>query len=365
MESGRKEDRDMTVSEPSAAPLRVYLGTAPGVGKTYAMLNEGWRRAQDGEQVVVGWWERHGRPGTAAQIRELEVVPPRSVRYRDRDFEELDVDEIIRRHPDVALVDELAHTTVDDRRPRWQDVQDLLDAGITVLTTVNVANLDSVSEFAALITGAGTAERVPDSFVRDGEVTLVDLPPEALRRRVASGQVYADGMGGALSNYFRVSNLSALSELAHAWVDGTIDHVGPDVVGRLGVTTIPGRPAVLAGVTGSPTGEAVLRRAAELAQTDDADLVAAHIIVDDGLSRPPEGRLAVYRDFVADLGGMYLEISGTDVATTLAGAARERGANRVVVGRHRSRLEELWRGSIARRLRRLLPDVVVDEVRPA
>jgi two-component system sensor histidine kinase KdpD len=355
----------MTVPQPPPGPLRVYLGTAPGVGKTYAMLNEGWRRAQDGERVVVGWWERHGRPGTATQIRDLEIVPPRSVRYRDRDFDELDVDEVIRRRPEVVLVDELAHTSVDDRRPRWQDVRDLMDAGITVLTTVNVANLDSVSEFAALITGAGTAERVPDAFVRDGQVTLVDLPPDALRRRVAGGQVYAEGMGGALSNYFRVSNLSALSELANAWMDGTIAQVGPDVVGRLGITTIPGRPAVLAGVTGSPSGEAVLRHAAELAETDDADLVAAHVNVDDGLSHPPEGRLAVYRDFVAELGGTYLEISGTDVATTLAGAARDRGASRVVVGRHRSRLQELWRGSVARRLRRLLPDVVVDEVRPA
>jgi two-component system sensor histidine kinase KdpD len=348
------------------APLfRVYLGTAPGVGKTYAMLNEGWQRAQDGERVVVGWVERHGRAGTQAQLRELEVVPPRVVCYRDRQFEELDVAAILNRRPDVAIIDELAHTSVDGRRPRWQDVQDLLDAGVGVLTTVNVANLDSASDFAALVTGAGTAERVPDDFVRGAEVTLVDLPPEALRRRVAGGQVYAEGVGGALSNYFRVSNLSALGELARSWLDGTLERVGPDVVARSGISVAPARSTVLAAVSGSESGQAVLQRAAELAETADAELLVAHVTLDDGLSRRPEGRLASYRDFAAERGGAYLEIAGTDVAGTLAGAAREHGASRVVVARHRSWLGELWRGSVARRLRRLLPDVAIDEVHPA
>jgi two-component system sensor histidine kinase KdpD len=342
----------------------VYLGTAPGVGKTYAMLNDGWRRAQDGERVVVGWIERHGRAGTQAQLRDLEVVPRRTVRHRDRDFEELDVVGILGRRPDVVLIDELAHTNIGERRPRWQDVQQLLDQGIGVFTTVNVANLDSVSPFAALVTGAGTAERVPDDFVRAAEVVLVDLPPEALRRRVASGQVYAEGVGGALSNYFRVSNLSALSELANAWLQDAVDVVGPDVVGRSGAGDVAGRAAILAGVSASAYGEAVVRRAAELAETADADLLVTHVRVNDGLSRRPDPRLDAYRDVVDELGGAYLEISGADVATALAAAAREHHASRVVVARHRSRLDELWHGSVARQLRRILPEVVIEEVRP-
>lgn len=247
--------------------LRTYLGTAPGVGKTYAMLNDGWRRSEGGERVVVGWIERHGRAETQAQLHNLEVVPRRSVDYRGSRFDELDVAAIMARQPDVALIDELAHTHVDGTRKRWEDAAELLAAGLSVMTTVNVANLVSARDFAARVTGVGTVESVPDEFVRSGDVVLIDPPPEALRRRIAAGNVYtADTVGGALASYFHMSNLAALGELARAWMAGSLGEVGPAVLGREGVGPLARRPTVLAGVSGSGWGEHVIHSAIVRAQ---------------------------------------------------------------------------------------------------
>ncbi len=349
---------------PQPGRLRTYLGTAPGVGKTYAMLNDGWRRSEAGERVVVGWIERHGRPETRAQLRDLEIVPPRAVDHRGRTFEDLDVAAIIARQPDVVLIDELAHTSADGARKRWEEAAELLAAGVSVMTTVNVANLVSVRDHAAQVTGAGTIESVPDEFVRSGETVLVDLAPEALRRRIAAGRVYADGVGGALVNYFRTSNLVALSELARAWMAGSVDSVAAAVLARQGVEPLAPRPTVLAGVSGSDWGEHVIRRAALLAAEDDADLLVVHVNVTDGLGRRRADTLERYRDMTVAAGGRYAEMDGTSAVDTLAEAARDRHASRVVVARHRSRLGELVRGSVASRLRRRVPGIEVDEVRP-
>ncbi len=334
----------------------MFLGTAVGVGKTYAMLNEGWRRAQAGEDVVIAYWERHSRPETRAQLRELEFVPPRVVEYRGADFEDLDVDAVVRRAPDVALVDELAHTGVVDCRPRWQDVEELRRAGIDVISTLNVANLDAVREYAAEVTGSGAVECVPDDVLRDARVDLVDLPPDALRQRVAAGYVYsADRVGGALANYFRVGNLAALSELARAWMNRTLDEQGPAIVARY--TSAPPRPVVLAGVSSRKGGDSIIRRAAELAASSDSDLVVVHL-VDDRSERRPSGP-AEYRQLAASLGATYREALSEDPMDGLATVAAEHDASVVVVGQHRSRWVELLRGSVARRLRRRLPEVTI------
>ncbi len=347
--------------------LRTYLGTAPGVGKTYAMLNDGWRRSQDGERVVVGWIERHGRPETKAQLRDLQLIPGRSVDYRGSTFLELDVDAVIAAQPDVVLVDELAHTHVDGIRKRWEDAEELLAAGIAVMTTVNIANLRSVRDYAARVTGAGMVESVPDEIVRAGEIVLIDLSPGALRERIAAGQVYsADRVGGALANYFRPSNLAALSELARAWLAGTLDAVARDVLAREGVGPEVARPTVLAAVSGSAWGEHIIRKAAKLAAEDDADLLVVHVNVIDGLggrSRRAD-LLDRLRELTVESGGSYSELDGSSVAEVLASAARDLQATRVVVARHRSRLGEILRGSVARRIRRLVPDISVHEVRP-
>ena len=195
--------------------LRIYLGAAPGVGKTFAMLNEGRRRHDRGTDVVVGFVEFHGRPHTAEQVGDLEVVPRRTYEYRGTTFEEMDVDAIVRRGPQQVLVDEYAHTNVPGSRneKRWQDVDELLEAGIDVISTVNIQHLESLNDVVEQITGIKQRETVPDRIVRRADqIELVDMAPEALRRRMAHGNVYAaDKVDAALGNYFRVGNLSALA----------------------------------------------------------------------------------------------------------------------------------------------------------
>ena len=342
--------------------LRTYLGTAPGVGKTYSMLAEGRRRAQAGETVAIGWLEPKDRAATTQQADGLQMLAPRTVTYRGAAFAEFDPAAAIASGADVVLVDELAHETPDRSRQRWQDVADVLAAGLDVVTTANVAHLRSVRDYAAQLTGVGPVECVPDEFVRSGEVMLLDPPPEALRARIAAGVVYsADQVGGALADYFRVANLQALSELARAWMAGTAESVGEELLARRGLADPPAAPVIIAGDSGKPWGEAVIHRAAELARADDAQLLVVHVQLGDGLARPT-GNLARHRELTAELGGTYTKVRGHAVAQGLADAARAQGAGTVVVGRHQSWLAELVHGSVSSRLRRLLPAVAIDEV---
>jgi two-component system, OmpR family, sensor histidine kinase KdpD len=346
-----------------AGSLRTYLGTAPGVGKTFAMLAEGRRRAQAGDKVVVGWLEPQDRAGTARLADGLDVLPPRSITYRDVLFADFDVPAAIGSGADVVLVDELAHALPDQSRQRWEDVAEVLDAGLDVVTTANVAHLASVRDYAARITGVAPTACVPDEFVRSGEVMLLDVPPQALRARIAAGAVYsAPQVGGALADYFRVANLEALSDLARAWLAGTAETVGEDLLVRRGLAEPPPQPLVIAGDSGSRWGEAVIHRAAELARADDAELLVVHVQLGDGLARSPGQDLARHRELTAELGGTYTKLSGRAVAQALADTARTQGAVTVVVGHHQSRLAELAHGSVSARLRRLLPAVTIEEV---
>ncbi len=341
--------------------MHTYLGIAPGVGKTYSMLAEAWRRLQAGDRVVVGWIERHGRTETRRQLGDLEVIPPAVVRYRGATFEDMDVAAVVGSDADVVVVDELAHTRPDGSRRRWEDVGEILDAGLTVLTTANIANLLSARDYAAQITGVGTVEFVPDEFVRSGEVVLVTMPPEALRQRIAAGNVYsAEEVGGALADYFRLSNLEALAELGRSWMDGTLDEVGPDLLARHGVLTAPPTPRVVAGISGSRSGDSVIRRAAEIARDEDAELLVAHVDVIDATVRRLEGALERYRGLTDELGGTFVQIRGSSVPEALTELARTQEASVVVVARNRSRLGERLLGSVATRLRRLLPGTRVE-----
>ena len=346
----------------SKGTLTTYLGTAPGVGKTSAMLVEGQRRARAGERVVIGWIERHGRPDTERRLGGLEIVASRTVSHRGTTFAELDAPAVIGTGADLVLVDELAHSTADSTRQRWQDVADILAAGLDVLTTTNVAQLRSVRDYAALVTGVGTVASVPDEFVRAGEVVLVDLPAEALRRRISSGAIYStDQVGGALGNYFRAANLTALSELAQAWMAGTVDAVATRILVDRGLTEPSAAPVVVAGDSGSGWGERVIRRAAQLAREQDAELVVVHVQVPDGLARPPR-YLDRHRQLTDELGGTYLDVQGTGPAESLADVARARDAKVVVIARHSSRLREFARGSVSARMHRLLPSTSIEEI---
>ena len=348
--------------------LRTYLGTAPGVGKTFRMLAEGRRRAEDGERVVIGWLETHGRAQTSSLAEGLEVIEPRMVAYRGSAFPEFDPAAAIASGADVVLVDELAHTTPDRSRERWEDVAEVLAAGLDVVTTANVAHLLSVRDYAARITGVGTVASVPDEFVRSGEVVLVDLAAEALRRRIASGSVYsAQQVGGALADYFRAANLAALSELARAWMAGTAEAIGEELLARLGLAEPAVAPVVLVGDSGSASGAAVIRRAAEIAREQDAQLVVAHVRITDGLTRArPADELNRHRKLTADLGGTFIQVQGLTMEDGLAKTARAQDAAIIVVGRHQSRLQsrlaELFLGSVSARLRRVLPQADVREV---
>ena len=342
--------------------LRTYLGTAPGVGKTFAMLTEGRRRALAGDTVVIGWLEPQDRAATSRLADGLAVLAPQSIGYRGAVFPDFDPAAAIASGADVVLVDELAHSLPDRSRQRWEDVADVLTAGLDVVTTANVAHLRSVRDYAARITGVGTVEAVPDEFVRSGEVMLLDPPAEALRARIAAGVVYsAAQVGGALADYFRAANLQALSELARAWMAGNAEAVGEGLLARRGLAEPLAQPVVVAGDSGSRWGEAVIHRAAELARTDDAALLVVHVQIGDGLARRGLD-LAGHRDLTGELGGTYANVGGHGVAPALADTATARGAATVVVGRHRSRLTELAHGSVSSRLRRLLPAVAVEEV---
>jgi len=221
----RADMRGATQWQAGRGKLRTYLGIAPGVGKTYAMLRDGRARRRSGVDTVVAHWERHGRPATAAQLGDLEVLPARTVTYRGASFAELDVAAVLDRRPRLAVVDELAHANLPGERHarRWQDVGELLAGGIDVYTTLNVANIESLSPGVSRITGVRPAEPVPDEFVRAGQITLVDLAPSALRRRLAQGLVVpAERVDAALSSYFRLANLAGLRELTQLWLDDRV-----------------------------------------------------------------------------------------------------------------------------------------------
>ncbi len=322
----------------SRGRLRIYLGAAPGVGKTYAMLGEGQRRRERGTDVVVGFVESHGRQHTADMVDGLEVVPRHILEYRGGAFSEMDLDAVLARHPEVALVDELAHTNIPGSRneKRWQDIEELLNAGIDVISTVNIQHLESINDVVEKITGVPQREKVPDVVVRAADqIELVDMTPEALRRRMAHGNIYAaDKVDAALGNYFRVGNLSALRELALLWLADRVDaglqqyrvqhHID---------STWEARERVVVALTGGPEGETLIRRAARIAaRSSGGDLLALHVTRSDGLTGADPARLDDHRRLVESLGGTYHQVVGDDVSKALLDFARAENATQLVLG---------------------------------
>jgi two-component system sensor histidine kinase KdpD len=332
--------------------LRVYLGASPGVGKTFAMLDEGWRRKERGTDVVVGYVETHGRTNTAAQVRDLDVLPRRSIEYRGQHFEEMDVDAVLARRPQVALVDELAHTNVPGSRhaKRWEDVEELLDAGINVITTVNIQHLESLNDVVEQITGITQRETVPDSIVRAADqIELVDMSPEALRRRMAHGNIYAaERVDTALANYFRVGNLAALRELALLWVADRVDESLQDYRQRHGIAELwPTKERVVVALTGASGGDALIRRAARMAMRSNGELLGVHVLATDGLATPTSSSLLEQRNLLDELGGRYVEVAGAGVSEALVQVAKAENATQIVLGAsNRSRWSELLHGSV-------------------
>ncbi len=332
--------------------LRLYLGAAPGVGKTYAMLNEGWRRKERGTDVVIGWVQEHGRPQTDAQIRDLEIFPRTVSEYRGQTFEEMDVDGLFARRPELVLVDELAHSNVPGSKhaKRWQDVEELLDAGINVISTINLQHLESLNDVVERITGVTQHETVPDPVVRAADqVELVDMAPEALRRRLAHGNIYPpERIDAALSNYFRPGNLTALRELALLWVADRVDEELNDYRERHRIAgPWETKERVVVSLTGSHGSAVLIRRAARMATRIKAELVGVHVRTDDSLTGSSTEDLVRNRSLLEDLGGRYVEVVGADVAPALVQVARAENATQLVMGAtHRGRLHDFLRGSV-------------------
>ena len=338
--------------------LRIYLGAAPGVGKTYTMLEEAHRRAERGTDVVVAFVETHGRKHTAAMLADLEILPRETVTYRGVEFTEMDLDGVLARRPELAVVDELAHTNVPGSRhaKRWQDVEELLAAGISVLSTVNVQHLESLNDVVQRITGVPQRETVPDEVVRaSDQIELVDMSPESLRRRLAHGNVYAaEKIDAALGNYFRTGNLTALRELALLWLaDKVEDQLDKYRAEHRIDATWETRERVVVALTGGPEGATLIRRAARIAarsaapRSGGADLMAVHVTRNDGLAGADPATLAKQRVLVESLGGSYHQVVGGDVPRALLDFARAVNATQIVLGASsRGKLAQLFSAGV-------------------
>jgi two-component system sensor histidine kinase KdpD len=322
----------------AAGHFRIYLGPAPGVGKTYAMLSEGHRRQERGADVVAGFIESYGRPVTEALVNGLEVIPRKTVDYRGTRLEEMDLDAVLRRRPGVALIDELAHTNVPGsgrNGKRWQDIRDILSAGIDVITTVNIQHLESIADEVEQMTGTRVRERVPDGFVRKANQTeLIDSSPEQLRRRMLHGNIYPEEkVPQALAHFFRTDNLIALRELALRFVaDESDDELLACLRRRRSQVLWETTERIMAAVSGAASNDMLLRRAARIALRVKGELDVVHVVAGDtGLPGASQSADSL-RQLAADLGARWHEIQDDDPAGAIIGFARQHQITQIVIG---------------------------------
>ena len=340
--------------------LRIYVGMAAGVGKTYTMLNEGRRRKSRGTDVVIGYVETHGRPITEQQIGDLEIIPRRKVPYGNVTLEEMDLDAVLARHPQVVLVDELAHTNVPGSRhtKRYQDVAELQDAGINVITTLNVQHIEGLNDIVESITGVRQQETVPDSVLDSAdELELIDISPDALRSRMRHGNIYsADKARLALDKFFTMGNLTALRELALRRVAEKTETQlealmhGDSPADFAWATTATER--VMVAFDARAHGRQLLRDGVRLARGLRAPLLAVTVL--PSRADPPDKALEDLIRFAKDLGAEVITTVGRDIAAALAAVAHEEHVTQIVVGQpQRSRWQEFLRASVVNRLLRL------------
>ncbi len=349
-----------------AGRFRVYLGAAAGVGKTCAMLDEGWRRFQRGADVAIGFVESHKRPYTIEQIRDLPIVPRKRVTYRDAEWEEMDVDAVIARRPEVVLIDELAHTNVPGsgrHQKRWEDVLEILDAGIAVITTVNIQHLESLADAVERITGVAVRERVPDWVVRRADqIELIDSSADQLRRRMLHGNIYPkEKVPAALSGFFQAQNLVALRELSLRFVaDETEEELleyirSRGAAGEVWDTT----ERILVAVTGAPGNASVIRRAARIAARTKADLIALHVVSGDAEAR--SASTEELEELVKAVGGRWETLESENVAKAIFAFAVDQQITQIVVGTSRlTRWQSVTRGSVIQQILRMASDNDID-----
>ncbi|MGA3373839.1 MAG: universal stress protein [Terracidiphilus sp.] len=354
------------------AQLRVYLGAAPGVGKTYHMLNDAYlMKHQQGVDVVIGLVESHGRKETEARIRDLEVVPQRVIPYRGVNLKEMDVDAILARHPQTVIVDELAHTNVpgSKNRKRYEDVLELLDAGINVMTAVNIQHMETLNDAVYRSANTVVRETVPDSFLkRADEVVNVDLPIEELRTRLRQGKIYApEKVEQSLANFFRKGNLNMLRELA---LRTTAEQVGNQAAAyrrNQGLEQAPIPEKVMVCLSARPGTERLLRVGSRIAGRLASTWYAVYVARpdDDKGHGDPEAyhRLEEYQRMARDLGAQVVMLTGRNISDALIRFAQQEGISHVVFGQTaRSRWEVFLRGSVINRFLSEVRDVTVQVV---
>lgn len=365
-DEGRREvENPDDVVEP-AGRFRIYIGAAAGVGKTVAMLDEGKRRSDRGSDVVIGFVEAHGRPYTIHATEGLERIPPKIIPYRGGVFEEMDTAAVVARHPEVALVDELAHTNVPGSGPhekRWMDVLEILDSGISVISTLNVQHLESIADLVERMTGTKVRERVPDWVVRKAnQLELIDSSPEQLRRRMAHGNVYPpEKIPDALGHFFRTDNLTALRELALRFVaDETDEGLMEHLRARHSDDVWDVHERILVAVDATPGTDGVMRRAARIATRVRGELHVVHVTSSESSARGKDvmGELHHLAD---SLGAGWHDIVGDDPARVLMDYSVEHQVTQIVLGSsRRSRFERMTKGSVVAKVIRLASDCDVD-----
>jgi two-component system sensor histidine kinase KdpD len=354
------------------ARLRVYIGAAPGVGKTYDMLNDAYRmKHQQGMDVVIGLVETHGREETAARVRDLEVVPQREIPYRGVTLKEMDVDAILARHPQTVIVDELAHTNVpgSKNRKRYEDVLELLDAGINVMTAVNIQHLETLNDTVNRSANTIIRETVPDSFLkRANEVVNVDVTVDELRNRLRDGKIYAaEKVEQSLANFFRKGNLNMLRELALRTTAEQVGNQESQYRRTQGLEQVSMPEKVMVCLSTRPGTERLLRIGARIAGRLASNWYAVYVTrpEDDKGHGDPEAyhRLEEYQRMARDLGAQVVSLSDKNVADALIRFAQEEGISHVVFGQSaRSRWDVLLRGSVLNRFLSEIRDVTVQVV---
>ncbi len=350
------------------AKLTVYVGFAAGVGKTYKMLADAHELKNAGVDVVAGYIETHGRERTQAMIGDLEVVPREQIEYKGVTLEELDAEAVISRSPQVALIDELAHTNVPGsrNRKRYQDVEEITSAGINVFSTLNIQHLESINEFVERMTGVKIRETVPDRIVREAELINMDLPVDSLRQRLLDGQIYPqERVQRALQNFFTEDNLSLLRELA-------LRETARDIEARYAARRQSGPRAgeperVMVAVSSNPDVKRLIRRGSRAAGRMNTGWYVVYVQTPreapEKISAAAQRQLADNLQFASELGAEVVILKGKDVVAELVGFARERNVTYVIAGHsNRGRLEELLRGNVLNRFIRELGDVDVQVV---
>jgi two-component system, OmpR family, sensor histidine kinase KdpD len=318
--------------------LKLFLGYAPGVGKTYSMLTEAIRRHSRGEDVVIGVVETHGRKGIAELIPQLEVVPRKKLEYKGTVFEEMDVDAIVARKPQVVLVDELAHTNIpgSKHRKRYEDVLEILQANIDVLSTVNIQHIESIAPAVNAITGIVVRETVPDWVLQlSDETVMVDLTPEALHNRMKRGDIYNQNkVEQSLKNFFRRGNLIALRELALRQVAEQVDRSLSSYMDEKEIReNWAVRERIAVSISANPRAQYLLARAARLARRIDAELFALHVDTGNGTDTRDEKSLAANLQFAESLGATTVRLKGKSVPDAAAKFVREKHITQMIFGR--------------------------------